>query len=216
MSVLSDVLRIYAPDECGADGYPLAWHRLPHDWLLDWSSGIGESHYPPGERLGVKDVIRAEVGHRCERCGHPFRVGAGGGEWSRCDERCTHRGPYRYRHGDEDEWLYTPEDELWIGEAGLGDQVGIEVHARWRILTVHHLNGVKHDLRWWNLAALCQRCHLQIQGRVQMERVWPWEHSEWFRAHAAGWYAFAYLDEDITREQAIERMDELLALERVA
>jgi hypothetical protein len=85
-----------------------------------------------------------------------------------------------------------------------------------RILTVHHLrlgHDAKRDLRWWNLAALCQRCHLQIQGKVVMERVWPWEHSDWFKPYAAGWYAFAYLGEDLTREQALERMDELLALE---
>ena len=49
-----------------------------------------------------------------------------------------------------------------------------------------------------------------------MERVWPWEHSEWFKPHAAGWYAFTYLDEDLTREQVTERMGELLALERAA
>jgi hypothetical protein len=85
--------------------------------------------------------------------------------------------------------------------------------AQWRILTVHHLTGVKHDLRWWNLAALCQRCHLMIQGRVRMEQVFPHEHSEWFRPYAAGYYAATYLGEDLTRSETDARLDELLALE---
>jgi hypothetical protein len=85
-----------------------------------------------------------------------------------------------------------------------------------RILTVHHLrlgHDAKRDLRWWNLAALCQRCHLQVQGKVVMERIWPWEHSDWFKPYAAGWYAFAYLSEDLTREEVMPRLGELLALE---
>jgi hypothetical protein len=108
----------------------------------------------------------------------------GAGEWSACDEQCRH------------------------GSANV-----VASKARWRILTVHHLNGDKADCRWWNLAALCQRCHLQVQGRVVMERIWPWPHTEWFKPYAAGWYAHAYLGLDLTREQTLERLDELLALE---
>lgn len=136
--------------------------------------------------------------------------------WSPCDEKCTHRGPYRYRHGPGDEWVVTSEDEDWIGEAGLGATVGLEVQALWRILTVHHLDGDKANCRWWNLAALCQRCHLTVQGKVQMARVWPWEHSEWFRPYVAGYYASVYLGEELTRAQVDARLDELLSLERVA
>ena len=75
---------------------------------------------------------------------------------------------------------------------------------------------MKYDCRWWNLAALCQRCHLSIQGRVVMDRVYPFEHTEWFKPHAAGWYAADYLGEDLTREETYLRLEELLALERVA
>ena len=92
----------------------------------------------------------------------------------------------------------------------------VHVEARWRILTVHHLTGVKSDLRWWNLAALCQRCHLQVQGKVRMERVYPWEHSAWFRPYVAGYYAWTYLGEDLSRRETLARLDELLALECVA
>jgi len=56
-------------------------------------------------------------------------------------------------------------------------------------LTVHHLDGNKANCEWWNLAALCQRCHLCIQGKVVMNRVWMFEHSEWFKPYVAGYYA---------------------------
>lgn len=232
------VYRLYGPEELGTDGYPPAWHEL------------------------LKHQVRADAGHRCVRCGHPYRVGVDGimepanvachslakalnihpravdlglelasddlgkldeippkarrQHWSPCDDRCTHRGPYRYRHGPTDEWLYTHEDEPWIGEAGIGETVGIEVQALWRILTVHHLDGNKANCRWWNLAALCQRCHLQVQGKVQMARVWPWEHSEWFQPYVAGFYAATYLGEKLERSEVEARLDELLDLERVA
>ena len=92
-------------------------------------------------------------------------------------------------------------------------------HARegWRILTVHHLNGAKDDCRWWNLLALCQRCHLSIQGRVNPERPWVMtEHTPWFRPYVAGFYAWKYRGEDLTREETMARLDELLELERAA
>lgn len=166
---MSDVLRLYHPEVDPwnpRDGYPYAW-----------------AHGDPA----VKDLVRERAGHRCVRCGHPYSKGAG--EWSPCDDGCSHGGPVRHVGATE---------------------------AQWRILTVHHLNGVKGDCRWWNLAALCQRCHLVIQGRVVMERVYPFEHSPWFKPYAAGWYASAYLGEDLTRDEVMARLDELLALERMA
>lgn len=86
----------------------------------------------------------------------------------------------------------------------------------WRVLTVHHLDGDKSNCRWWNLPALCQRCHLSIQGRVVMEQPYIFEHSTWFRPYAAGFYAWKYLRQDLSREEVTKRMEELLALERIA
>ena len=31
------------------------------------------------------------------------------------------------------------------------------------VLTVHHIDMVKANCRWWNLVALCQRCHLNTR-----------------------------------------------------
>jgi hypothetical protein len=84
-----------------------------------------------------------------------------------------------------------------------------------RVLTVHHLDGQKWNLRWWNLVALCQVCHLIIQAKVVMDRPWSMlEHSEWFKPYVAGFYAHKYLKEAICREEAEARMEELLALEK--
>lgn len=65
------------------------------------------------------------------------------------------------------------------------------------VLTIHHLDLNPSNNAWWNLAALCQRCHLHIQGKVVMERPWLYEHSEWFKPYVAGYYAnlFGYPDD---------------------
>ena len=186
--------RIYAPDECGADGYPFAWHK-------------GEP--------SIKDNTRALANHRCERCHHYYVPGVTSkGEWSRCDGKCVHMGPLRYRFGSE-EWVdYGSWSQNHPVSAILAIDCKAQIQAQWRILTVHHLTGVKHDCRWWNLASLCQRCHLTIQGRVRMEQVYPYEHSEWFKPHAAGYYAAIYLGEELNRDETLARLDELLSLER--
>lgn len=57
------------------------------------------------------------------------------------------------------------------------------------VLTVHHLDGNKANCADWNLAALCQRCHLCIQGRVKMNQLFFAEIlpvSEWFQPHLTG------------------------------
>ena len=84
------------------------------------------------------------------------------------------------------------------------------------MLTVHHLDLNPSNNAWWNLLALCQRCHLRVQARVVLERPWVMtEHSEWFRPYVAGWYAHRYLGETLTRDEVMARIDELLALERL-
>lgn len=192
--------RAYTPEECGADGYPLAWHSIDGG-------------------PGVKHLVRERAGHRCVRCGHPFVCGETPGRYSPCDERCNHRGPVRMSYTADDGSHVVIDPHELATEAAVVVGYGKTVEAIARVLTVHHLclgDAAKRDLRWWNLAALCQRCHLTIQGRVQMERVYPWPHSEWFKPYAAGWYAWAYLGEELTREQVEARMDELLALELAA
>ncbi len=244
-SALDDmtVFREYEPRELGADGYPLVWHDLGRGEPLVWTAdGRNIECWDDGARepYGVKHLVRAVAGKRCQRCGHPYRF-AGTWEtlagetvvaqprltdeqlfdaalviesgarihWSFCDEHCTHGGPVRVRDISGQWQHYGPGDD-----AGPLLVMSVERQAAWRILTVHHLNERKHDLRWWNLAALCQRCHLTIQRRVTMEVSYPWEHTPWFRPHAAAWYALRYLGEHLTHTETIARLDELLEVGR--
>ena len=187
------VFRGYEPRELGPDDYPLAWHAT------------------------IKHAVREAAGHRCVRCLHPYRVGSVGakGQWSPCDEQCSHEGPLRYQRQDWPGWKECGSEP--VIEPGFNLTMllkhGWEVEARWRILTVHHLDGDKANCRWWNLTALCQRCHLEIQGKVRMDRRWLHEHSRWFQPYVAGYYAWTFLGEDLTRGQVDARLEELLALE---
>jgi hypothetical protein len=82
-------------------------------------------------------------------------------------------------------------------------------------LTVHHLTGDKGNCAWWNLAPLCQRCHLTIQARVVMDRAWYLPHSDWFKPYVAGYYAHVNgLDAD--RAFVMEHMEELLEIGQMA
>lgn len=191
----------------------------------------------------LKARVRLEAGHRCERCRHPY-VPKGDArmlgveptapyDWSPCDDDCYHNGPVAATLADGS--LLPLEHDLngnglsvatWRYRIAAGDLDGVpralgvkvppdaRLLAAWRILTVHHLDGDKANCRWWNLAALCQRCHLEIQAKVVLERIYPHEHTPWFAPHAAGWYAFSYLGEELSREETLARLDELLELER--
>jgi 5-methylcytosine-specific restriction endonuclease McrA len=82
-----------------------------------------------------------------------------------------------------------------------------------RILTTHHFDGDKANDEWWNLMALCQVCHLQVQGKVDPENPYFLHHSDWMKPYAAGFYASKYEGRMITRDEAMARLNELLAYE---
>lgn len=54
------------------------------------------------------------------------------------------------------------------------------------VLTVHHLDGDKANCEDWNLAALCQRCHLHVQAKVDMDQEFMFGHSEWMQPFVEG------------------------------
>ncbi len=82
-----------------------------------------------------------------------------------------------------------------------------------RILTTHHFDGDKANDQWWNLLALCQVCHLQVQAKVDPHIPFFLPHTEWAKPYIAGFYAKKYEGRMITREEATARMAELLAYE---
>ena len=80
-------------------------------------------------------------------------------------------------------------------------------------LTVHHLDLDPQNCEWWNIPALCQKCHLQIQAKVILERQWMFEHSEWFKPYVAGYYA-AIHGLPTSREYVIANLEILLTFGR--
>ena len=88
-------------------------------------------------------------------------------------------------------------------------------YATGHVLTVHHFDGNKSNNSWWNLMALCQRCHLKVQTRVNPFIPYFLEHSEWAKPYVAGFYAKKYLDLDLSRPETEARLEELLSFERL-
>lgn len=230
---MDETFRIYEPDELGSDGYPVPWHSSIK-YVVRQQAGhhcvrclhpfvVGESGYFEGPEANVK-AMAASIGVNSETLDEALfdmpledaRVlTAPRMNWSTCAANCRHGGPIRVGHPDHGWRDFGDSGEARRYQLILATSRGYGIiEAAWRILTVHHLNGNKADCRWWNLAALCQRCHLEIQGRVKMEQIYPFEHTDWFKPYAAGYYAVAYLGEDLDREQTEDRLDELLALER--
>lgn len=157
--------------------------------------------------------VREESGYRCIRCGHPYQTGlkrADRGEWSACDEKCAHKGAIRVRRGRT--WIEIEAK----ASAGTWVKSGDSVQAHWRILTVHHFDGCKSNDAWWNKLSLCQKCHLSFQTRVNPEIPWMFEHSDWIKPFVCGFYAKKYLGLDLTRKEVMDRLEELLFLERKA
>jgi hypothetical protein len=141
---------------------------------------------------------KAAAGHRCIRCRHR----AEGNKYDRhlpCDRQCVER-----YHPDG---LWTPEPRKPFEHL---DRRRVLRTRKQRILTVHHLDGDKANLAWWNLAALCQVCHLVIQGksrnavvRIYADPAWL-EREPWLVPYAIGWWA-AQHGEAISRGEADER-----------
>jgi len=61
-----------------------------------------------------------------------------------------------------------------------------------RTLTVHHLDGDKSNCRDWNLAALCQKCHLAIQAKVDFYTdTLTGVHTAWLADHIRAYNEWA-------------------------
>lgn len=167
--------------------------------------------YPPNWKE-ISDATWAAAGHRCLRCHHPYKKGEHGtGQWTRCDDECRHGGPYGLlQDGLLPQPFASPLTAAQLVAASW------PVCAEWRIGTVHHFDGNKANVAWWNLLALCQRCHLKTQARVDPEVPYILEHSDWIKPYVAGFYAKKYLGKDLTREETMASLQNLLNLERIA
>lgn len=167
--------------------------------------------YPP-EWPEVSLQVKVEARFRCVRCRHP------GARWVPAA-----RDPERYRFNLALRFGVPAKMRIDRVEGGAYVRagwlpcdrrcIGHRRHdGRLRTLTVHHLDNDKANLRWWNLTALCQVCHLQVQAKVAMSATYLHPHSEWFRPYVAGFYAFAVGGEMLSRPEVEARLPELLAL----
>ncbi len=78
---------------------------------------------------------------------------------------------------DEEGWKCERCDQPHVNDAKTG-----------HMLTVHHLDGNKSNVERWNLAALCQRCHLRLEIKVNMDQlIFDFRVRPWFRKHYEGW-----------------------------
>jgi len=221
---MNHLLRQYDPalDSFDNDGYPLAWREIKHMVRADAGNRCVRCKHP--YRVGA-NPLQTEL----DEFGNEVLV-----SWSSCDEECNHGGPVRLR-GVTPEWLRGWEFQVnlvvdddynegaafrtvYVDEAPVGVVRAMtlkheHVDARWRVLTVHHLDGDKANCRWWNLVPLCQRCHLSVQLRVVMDRPYDRPHTTWMQPYVAGFYAWKYLAEDLSRSDVERRLEELLLLE---
>lgn len=155
--------------------------------------------YPP-EWEAVSLQTKIDSNFRCVRCGHPnARISPTGNDHPRAAEALAidlgAGTPVRvYEDPRGFAWLrhhMVQCDEHCTHDPDVRDH---------RILTVHHLDGNKANLAWWNLCSLDQRCHLTIQGKVKMGQTYQLPHSTWFLPYVAGFYA-QVLEEQPTREE---------------
>lgn len=76
---------------------------------------------------------------------------------------------------------------------------GTDLCNRHPASVTHHLDNDKANCEPWNLAALCQRCHLRIQGRVIFAQAWMLEHSGWMKPHVEGFKVWVGQQDDAAR-----------------
>lgn len=158
---------------------------------------IIRGQYPPDWPV-IALRAKEKAGWRCERCRHPAE-----GPWKTGKGALAvlaRRAPYEL---DQSKGLGRRKCDSLCRHPHDGKQ---------RVLTVDHLLGDKGMNQWWALAALCQVCHLQFQGRVRVEQGWAFEVSDWLKPHLAGYFAWRVSGQKLTREQVQESMDRYLSL----
>jgi len=103
--------------------------------------------------------------------------------WERIARRAKQRAGWRCErcgHPQRPDGRQLPCDERCTHDPRVCDH---------RVLTVHHLDGDRGNSAWWNLAALCQRCHLSIQSTIDFDQamLFPEQFGDWFIDHLQGY-----------------------------
>lgn len=103
-------------------------------------------------------------------------------------------------------------NESPIRRVDCDDTCSHDLDGKQRVLTVHHLDGDKANNRWWNLAALCQVCHLKVQARFDPNQDQMFELPDWLQCHMAGYYAYHVYGLHLTKTEVEVMIPELLAV----
>ena len=140
----------------------------------------------PADWPEISRRIKAAAGWRCERCGHPdeppFKL-----EGALLVHRVNEWAKQRYGiEWFDREIMLRGEIRIPIGPAACDERCSHPQDGKQRMLTVHHLDLNKSNVEDWNLASLCQGCHLSVQGRVDMSRDYMLDHSSWMIPHVEG------------------------------
>lgn len=176
----------------------------------------------PDEWPEVSWRVKCEARWRCARCRHPGGINVDDSLAAAHDYEaesvagaiycvCFWPGLLRARTLRRDP---TDDDSWWIPVPDLPCAFDCRHpdDGKRRQLTVHHLDGDKDNLAWWNLVPLCQVCHLQIQAKVVLDQTYRLPHSPWFRPYVAGYYAERVLGVPLTRTQVESRIPRILRM----
>ena len=119
----------------------------------------------PADWPEIARAVKEAAEWRCERCGH-------------CDD------PARRVVGE-------PGRKVPSGRLPCDEHCTHASNGKQRSLTVHHLDGDKANCEPWNLAALCQVCHLSVQARVDFYRPYLLPHTPWMARHVQDFNSWA-------------------------
>lgn len=161
-------------------------------------------HYISGEYPAnwpeIANRIKEQAGWCCERCGHPTEK-----PWKAAAHRYKFLADAGFLRGSNAvRWVchrceHVTRGNLLTGPVEMTSSPCIygkpspclpscthPQNGKQRVLTVDHLDGDKSNCDDWNLAVLCQVCHLQIQGKVRMKQSYAFPHSAWMQPHVDG------------------------------
>lgn len=96
----------------------------------------------------------------------------------------------RCLHPHEGAWKQSQKQKGQVQPAQCDLACRHDDDGKQRVLTVHHLDLNKANVAWWNLAALCQACHLSVQARVDFHQFYMLDHTPWMRPYIKGWTTY--------------------------
>ena len=122
---------------------------------------VDYSKYSPDWKLRSRFIRHYRARNKCERCGAPNGQWILRGEWQ--------GGP---AWQNDDGQIYCAETGRYMGDNYVGEICTSEKTKAIRVvLTVAHLDHNVKNNSFFNLAALCQRCHLRHDAALHAQNA---------------------------------------------